>query len=194
MSRSETERQLEASALELLRRDGVLSGLNLREVADNANANRGFVYHYFGSRRDLLRSALRRDARRRLTSIRYGGSLGLIERWTRFFELMTKESEAIRLMTLLVLDGDTEVKIMPLRQEVDARLETEKKGGAMHDDVNIAGAHAAFVSLTWGYVVYRETLAREYEMEAEDLDREVSLVFERFLGGLRSETGGRAAR
>jgi AcrR family transcriptional regulator len=35
-----------------------LTGLNLREVADDAGVNRGNIYHYFGSRRELLRAAI----------------------------------------------------------------------------------------------------------------------------------------
>ncbi|MFE5025744.1 TetR/AcrR family transcriptional regulator [Streptomyces sp. NPDC056656] len=38
----------------------MLGGSNLREVG-GAGVNRGLVYHYFGSRRDLLSSALRRN-------------------------------------------------------------------------------------------------------------------------------------
>ena len=37
-------------AFGLIRRNGVLAGLNLREVADRAGVNRGNIYHYFGSR------------------------------------------------------------------------------------------------------------------------------------------------
>jgi AcrR family transcriptional regulator len=50
-----TAQTLERAARELLERNGVLGGLNLREVADHAGVNRGLVYHCFGSRRDLLR-------------------------------------------------------------------------------------------------------------------------------------------
>lgn len=56
-----TVQKLERAARELLERDGVLGGLNLREVADHDRVDRGLVCHYFGSRQDLLRSALRRN-------------------------------------------------------------------------------------------------------------------------------------
>ncbi|HAM48545.1 MAG TPA: TetR family transcriptional regulator, partial [Alphaproteobacteria bacterium] len=49
VDRGASEAALEAAALRLLRRHGVLAGLNLREVADEAGVNRGLVYHYFGS-------------------------------------------------------------------------------------------------------------------------------------------------
>ena len=68
-NRPATEAALQRAALDLLGRNGVLAGLNLREVADEAGVNRGLVYHYFGSRRDLLRARAavgRRAAPRRL--------------------------------------------------------------------------------------------------------------------------------
>ena len=59
-NRAETERRLIDAALDLIRRNGVLAGLNLREVADGAGVNRGNIYPYFGSRRELLRAAINR--------------------------------------------------------------------------------------------------------------------------------------
>ncbi|WP_406101264.1 TetR/AcrR family transcriptional regulator [Streptomyces sp. NBC_01003] len=56
-----TVQKLERAARELLERDGVRGGLNLREVADHDGVDRGLVCHCFGSRQDLLRSALRRN-------------------------------------------------------------------------------------------------------------------------------------
>ena len=49
-NRPATEAALQTAALDLLERNGVLAGLNLREVADEAGVNRGLVYHYFGTR------------------------------------------------------------------------------------------------------------------------------------------------
>src|SRR5262245_36628667 len=64
--RAATEQALQKAALALLERNGVLAGLNLREVAEEAGVNRGLVYHYFGSRRALLRAALRSDIHERI--------------------------------------------------------------------------------------------------------------------------------
>jgi AcrR family transcriptional regulator len=59
-SRTETERRLIDVALDLIRNNGVLAGLNLREVAEGAGVNRGNIYQYFGSRQELLRAAINR--------------------------------------------------------------------------------------------------------------------------------------
>ena len=56
--RSETEKRLVEVALAMMERDGVLGGLNLRKVAEAAGVNRGNIYHYFGTRRELLRAAI----------------------------------------------------------------------------------------------------------------------------------------
>ncbi len=184
MSRAETEAQLEEAALRILRRDGVLAGLNLREVADEAGVNRGLVYHYFGSRQDLLRSALRKDARRRLDMVRSGGTLPFVARWRRFLRVMIEERETLALMTLLVLDRDNALRTMPLRKETQQRLVADVAAGHLSADADIDAIHAAVVSLTYGYLAYREAFAREFGVREEDLDERVAVVFERMLRGL----------
>lgn len=77
--RAATEAALEEAALRSLERDGVLAGLNLREVAAEAGVNRGLVYRYFGSPRELLRAALRSDARRRSSEVVESAGLPLRE-------------------------------------------------------------------------------------------------------------------
>jgi pimeloyl-ACP methyl ester carboxylesterase len=61
--REATEALLRDAALRLLDREGVLAGISLQDVADEAGLSRGLIDHYFGSRQALLRSAL--EARRR---------------------------------------------------------------------------------------------------------------------------------
>jgi AcrR family transcriptional regulator len=184
MSRAETERQLEKAALRLLDRDGVLAGVNLREVADEAGVNRGLVYHYFGSRRALLRAALRSDARRRFETVRSGDRLPFAARWRRFLGLMSDQRRAVLLMTMLVLDSDEELRTMPLLDQTQELLAADKESGGLAPDTDTTALHAAIVSFTWGYQVYREALAREFEIEPDDLDDRVGIVFDRMLGGL----------
>lgn len=184
MSRADTEAQLEAAALTLLQRDGVLAGLNLREVADEAGVNRGLVYHYFGSRRALLRAALRKNARGRLEEIRSGGKLPFAARWRRFLRVMTTQRESMRLMTLLVLDHDDELRTMPLKNETREQLDADKRHGALAADTDVEALHAAIVSFTWGYSVYRDALAREFDIPPDELDERVGVIFDRMLGGL----------
>lgn len=193
VSRAETESLLEDAALAMLRRDGVLAGLNLREVADEAGVNRGLVYHYFGSRQDLLRAALRKDARERLQAVRSGGSLPFVARWLRFMRVMTAERDMLELMTLLVLDRDSALRTMPLRKETNDLLVADQAAGHLAPDADVLGVHVALVSLCWGYLTYRDAFARELEVSPEDLDERIAVVFERMMRGLAPVSFGVAS-
>src|SRR5687767_14215465 len=127
--REETELALERAALALLQRDGVLADLNLRELAEEACVNRGLVYHYFGSRQKILRAALRRDFRQRISEVRSGGRLGFRQRWTHFLQTIVRHRSAIRIATLLHLDRDPSLRMMPIHDETRARLEEDRRRG-----------------------------------------------------------------
>lgn len=182
--RQATEKILQDAALQQLNREGILAGLNLRQVADEAGVNRGLVYHYFGSRRGLLRSALGRDVRNRLSAVRAASALPLRDRMTRFFTTMLSQRESIEVATLLVLDGDDEVRVMPLREETRDHLERDVDQGHLDPDLDFDAVHAASVSLVWGYSLYRDAFAREFGVPAKHLDTAVRLVFDRMLAGL----------
>ena len=122
--RESTEVALEAAALRLLGKNGVLAGLNLREVAAEAGVNRGLVYHYFGSRTALLRRALRRNARERIDAVSGAIQLPFSKRVIHYWRTMVKYRREIRLATLLLLDSDKAVfstdggpKLTPIRQQ-----------------------------------------------------------------------------
>ncbi|GAC1604003.1 MAG: hypothetical protein NVS3B21_32940 [Acidimicrobiales bacterium] len=182
--RLKTERSLQDAALEQLRREGVLAGLNLSDVADDAGVNRGLVYHYFGSRRDLLRSALRRDARSRLAAVIAGSELPLRLRMKRFIDTVLSHRDAVALTTLLLLDGDDQLRVMPLRAETRSHLRRDASQGLLDDDLDFDAVHAAMVSLVWGYVLYRDAFAREFGISAKRLDERVGEVLDRMLTGL----------
>jgi len=121
-NRAETERQLIDAALDLIRRNGVLAGLNLREVADAAGVNRGNIYHYFGSRRELLRAAINRRFEAVVESLladRRGASF--VERRLRSFRSIDKSQDS-QLRALLVIDGDDTVDPMPRYEAGLSRL------------------------------------------------------------------------
>src|ERR1700757_4236451 len=76
----ETRGALMDAALELLGERGVLSGLNLREVADSAGVTPANIYHWFGSRQGLLRAALQRETGELLDDIEEAAKLPFVER------------------------------------------------------------------------------------------------------------------
>lgn len=169
----------------LIERDGVLAGLNLREVADEAGVNRGLVYHYFGSRRDLLRAALRADVRERMREVRQGDALPLRQRYVRFFRTMLRHRRALVLAALLVLDGDKAVRLVPDVEGRRTRFRSDVERGHISADVDDEGFYAARVSLVYGYAIFRTRLAEELGVDVADLDDRVIAVQERMIAGLQ---------
>lgn len=188
--REETEHALQQAALDLLDRDGVLAGLSLREVADEAGVNRGLVYHYFGSRREILRAALRHDYRRRIQDVRSGGPLRFRERWAHFFRTLVRHRRAIRIATLLHLDRDPRVRMMPIRAETAALLEEDRRKGDLPEQLDAGALHAALDSLVYGYALFRDRFAAELGRPVRELDRNVEQVLDRLLQGLAERAPG----
>jgi AcrR family transcriptional regulator len=169
-----TESALQRAALLLLERNGILAGLNLRQVAEEAGVNRGLVYHYFGSRRDLLRAALRSNVSERLNDFAPGRGLAAPSRYERFFRTMLSHREAAVLATLLVLDGDRGVRMIPDPDGTRGRLRRDVEEGNLPADVDTDAVHAAFASMIYGYMVLRERLADELDVDVDQLDENVA--------------------
>lgn len=183
-NRIATELALQRAALTMLERNGVLAGLNLRQVADEAGVNRGLVYHYFGSRRDLLRAALRSDVKERITDFRPGRALLGPARYERFFRTMLNHRQAAVLALLLILDGDRGVHMIPDPAGTRERFARDVAEGVLAPDLDGDAVHAAFASMIYGYMVLRDQLAGEFDIDADRLDEHVALIVDRLMRGL----------
>lgn len=180
-----TGRMLERAALELIERDGVLAGLNLREVADRAGVNRGLVYHYFGSRRDLLRAALARSADERRAQLlieekprRFG------DRMARAVRGSLRHVSSIRLILLLLMEGDPKLKLLPHRDTTQERLQGDIDAGYVAADVDPVALHAFLKSVNYGYILSRSAMAKEFGIGVRDLDQRFLTLLERMTEGL----------
>jgi AcrR family transcriptional regulator len=191
--RGATEVALQRAALDLLDRNGVLAGLNLREVAGAAGVNRGLVYHYFGSRRDLLRAALRSDVRSRLRDFVPTLPLPTRARYTRFFRTMLGHRRAAVLAALLILDGDKHVRMIPDVAGTRARLARDAAEGTLEPDLATDGFHVGLASLVYGYTILRERFAEELGTDVEHLDDAVESVVDRLLSGVEPTQDGEDA-
>lgn len=187
-NRVATESALQKAALLLLERNGVLAGLNLRQVADEAGVNRGLVYHYFGSRRDLLRAALRSDVAERMSDFAPGLGLPAPSRYERFFRTMLNHREAAVLAALLILDGDQGVRMVPNPEGTRERIRRDVDEGVLPPDIDGDGVHAAFASMIYGYMVLRDRLAEELEVDVEALDDQVAAMIDLLMRGLKPDT------
>ena len=180
-----TESALQKAALLLLERNGVLAGLNLRQVADEAGVNRGLVYHYFGSRRDLLRAALRSDVTERMTDFAPGLGMAAPSRYERFFRTMLNHRQAAVLAALLILDGDRGVRMIPNPAGTRDRIQRDIDEGNLPPDLDGNGVHAAFASMIYGYMVLRDRFADELDVDVEHLDDQVASMIDRLMRGLQ---------
>ncbi|MFI6874726.1 TetR/AcrR family transcriptional regulator [Streptomyces sp. NPDC050400] len=185
MDSEATGRMLEQAALDLIDRDGVLAGLNLREVADRAGVNRGLVYHYFGSRRDLLRAALQRTAAERRTQLLVeDGPHRFGDRMTRAVRGCLRYVTSIRLVLLLLLDGDPKLKVMPHRDTTQDRLKGDIAAGYVAADVDPVALHTFLKSVNYGYILARSAHAKEFGIGVRELDERFVALLERMCASL----------
>jgi AcrR family transcriptional regulator len=180
-----TMRRMERAALDLLAEHGILAGLNLREVAEKAGVNRGLVYHYFGSRRALLRSSLRRTFEVTADRLAYPRdpkpvSQVLPQLWRR---AVTDYRRRWRIALLLILDRD-EIRVSgnwPATKDV---IDEARSMGLVVDDVDARTLFAIHWSLVYGYSAIRDRVAHEQGLAPETVDARVEEMLARMYGAL----------
>ena len=184
--RQTTERDLLDAAWKLFERDGPLRGLNLNEVAKAAGANRASIYHYFGSRQDLVRAALGR----RLTELRpiwlEDRKMPFVKRRLHGFDVVSGgEPTLVRLIALLTLEDSP--SFSPLLLDLDRARETLRQDveeGSLPDDTDIDFVHIMPLAAYFGYALLRDWVKQELELDYEELDARARPVFEKMLRGL----------
>lgn len=180
-NRAETERRLIDTALDLIGRKGVLAGLNLREVADGAGVNRASIYHHFGSRRDLMRTAIAR----RFEAVsehwaRDERKLAFTDRILEAFRMIDRINDS-RLRALLVIDGDDSVDPMPRYEEALSDLRLHVIEGEIDHGHDLEATQVALSSLARGYRIFREQYAKRTHIDVDDLDERVAGVLRSWL-------------
>lgn len=185
-SRLLTEAALEESAFQLLKEEGVLAGLNVRIAAERAGVNRGIVYHYYGSKRELLRRALKRKRAEILQNFRNHAELPFRERELRLFAELTRDSGTIQLAALLVTDGDEDFELIPALEQSRQSLERDVSEGRLGEHADLEAIHSARLSLICGYALFRERLAAEFDIPQDELDRRMACMFYQMLDGVRA--------
>lgn len=182
--RDATTRDLLAAARRLLHRDGVLAGLNLREVADEARVNRGLIYQYFGSRQELLRAALADIDWHGADAFERGRRLPFPARRLHVFRTALRFVEFIKLEALLALDGDEGLRLFPQLDRSRQDLARDQSTGDLDPDVDPIAAHMLTAATYLGYCVFREQLAREAGLSPTALDGQVIPVYARMVEAL----------
>ncbi|CAM3047990.1 TetR/AcrR family transcriptional regulator [Prescottella defluvii] len=183
-TREETENELIDAVLRLLERDGVLAGITLREVAKEAGVNHGQIYHYFGTRRGLLRAAITRLLEDNRPDPAKHWDRPFSDRRRALWRMALRQSDFIKLEALLALDEDPDLRIFPAVEATRAALDRDKETGALPPDADGEVMHALTAATYLGYGVFRETMARELGIEVTELDTRATHVFELMLAGL----------
>ncbi|HEX2039342.1 MAG TPA: helix-turn-helix domain-containing protein [Acidimicrobiales bacterium] len=171
--RAATEAALMDAAFRLLERDGVLAGLNLQEVADEARVNRGLIHHYFGSRRALLRAAL--DARKRAFAPLVA-QLHRVNPWKRgnaAFREYGRDPRYAQIVMLLALDGDEQFEPLAFLEERLADWKRDQEAGVWTEDADHLALLVVFDVLLYGWFVLRPSVARQLGMSPRTLDRRI---------------------
>lgn len=167
----DTVARAQDAVLEILEEQGVLAGINLNEVAKHAKVNRGLVYHYFGTRRGLLRSAIARRMKENQEEIRTPKEpMKLGDRVVHALRRTLGRTDTLRLATLLHLDGSAAPKLMPNAETTLILLERDREMKLVPDHEDLEALHVSYAALVYGYVLFREIFARDLDIDAEELD------------------------
>jgi AcrR family transcriptional regulator len=165
-----TDRALERAALRLLTGGRLLSGFTLQQVGDEAGVTKGLVYHYFGDRQALLRSALRHGAMELQDVIRAIPYSSYDRRIGAFAKAALIYPAAVQLMTLLLIDRDPRLHFMPLRGLMMQSFERDVREGRLPANADFEALLGLQNSLVYGYVLFRDGMARQMGMERNVLD------------------------
>lgn len=181
--RTASETDLLEAAFRLVERNGVLAGLNLQEVANEAGVNRGLIYRYFGSREGLLRAAISTFTWDKEEIFSETRGLPFSERRARVFELALKHGPFIKLEALLAITNTEEYRLFPRLEQSWQDLEQDKREGNLPDDADGLVMHLLTVATYLGYAIFREAMAREANqtvapgLTAGELDERALRVF-----------------
>ncbi|MDA3646889.1 TetR/AcrR family transcriptional regulator [Saccharopolyspora indica] len=183
-SREETESDLLDAALRIMRRDGLLEGVALRDVAAEAGVNHGQIYQYFGSRQALLRAAITRLLQRSALDRDTHWEQPFAQRRTAMWRWALQQPDLPKLEALLALEGDDQLVLFPELERTRQALDRDRATGALPRDSDADVVHAMTAATYMGYCIFREAIARELGLELGELDARAGAVYERLVAGL----------
>lgn len=187
--RSRTEADLLETTFEIFQRDGVFGGLNLQEVAERSGVNRGQIYQYFGDRRSLLRAAVAHHARMWTAGAKRHWDLPFAARRKAMFRSALKNPVTTLVEALLAIDRDPGYHVLPEIERTKAALERDLADGDLPPGSDALAMHAFMVAAYKGYLIFRESLARDMDVPVEQLDARILAVHDEVADGL-TEAGG----
>jgi AcrR family transcriptional regulator len=178
-----TRERLMDAALDYVAVHGVLGGLNLREIAEQVGVTPANIYHYFGSRRGLLRAALNRESKKLAEPLEAMAGIPFEERRLRMFDLITSRPE-LKLGALLVLDEDPDYEPLPFIARTEQEYRAKADAGAIPEDLDAIAAHLITLATSIGVALYKEATARQLGVDADQLLARARAVLERMVAAV----------
>jgi AcrR family transcriptional regulator len=175
-----TRERLMAAALAYLATHGVLGGLNLREIAEQVGVTPANIYHYFGSRRGLLRAALTRATEQLAPPLAKMEGLSFDQRRLRMFDEITQRPD-LRLGALLALDADPDFAPLPFLKTTAAQYQAQREAGRLPADLDVIAAHLLTLAASIGVAIYRDAAARQLGVDPELLTARTRAALEQWL-------------
>lgn len=173
----DTVLRVQTAVLQLFEKQGVLAGINLNDVAKLAQVNRSLVYHHFGTRQGLLRSAIRQRMRDKQSLTQTPTQpMELGERVVHALRSVLDSVDTLQLTTLLHLDGSTAPRLMPNAKTTLLLLERDRALGLVPEIDDLLALHAAYAAMVYGYAMYREIFARDLDIEITELDKKFEKI------------------
>lgn len=185
LAREENEAALCDAAWQLLQRDGVLAGLNMQEVAERAAVNRGLIHRWFGSRRDLLRAAIRSKQEGLAAGVGTSFERSVSRRTSWAVRQYIADPSYAHMVMLLSLDGDEEFDPIPYLEARLAKFRSEMADGVWTGDADPLALSVLWDVILNGYFTMRTPIARQAGLSVEALDRRVFKAVGRFFGAYR---------
>lgn len=183
-NRSETEADLRAAALKLLATRGPLAGLNLQEVADEADVNRVQIYQYYGTRQALLCAAIMEMLSARAEERQPLRDLPFADRRRAMFDHFLRQPELVKLEALLALDNQDELTVFVEIDKARRNLERDMQRGDLPADADGLVMHVMTAATYMGYCIFREVYARDTGIPLSELDKRAGAVYALMLEGL----------
>lgn len=180
----DTMAKVQRAVLEMLAEDGPLAGINLNEVAKRAGVNRTLVYHHFGTRQELLRSAIRQRMQEKRSLTRTPTEpMELGDRVVHALRNALDRADTLQLMTLLHLDGSPAPRLMPNARTTLVLLERDRALGLVPSTDDLPALHTAYAAAVYGYALFREIFARDLDLAVTDLDERFAQILPLLFGG-----------
>src|SRR5690606_17434102 len=137
--------------------DGILAGINLREVAKEAGVTRGLLYHHFGNRAELLRASLMRDRMSRAAEYGIPDQLQTLGSWAKhWFRTSLKFKRATQLLAVVHLDtairgSNQSTKMMHSKRETQGALHEIATGDRLADGADPIGLQGLMHAIMFGH-------------------------------------------